>query len=93
MKFERFFLGGDGMGMYNLDGRENIPLRGYPNQSLSAQLEQPEEAQPVINHESSANLLKAPVTMLFSPLLHMGSGSYILSTSLHLRTNGVLKFL
>ena len=35
--FERFFLGGDGMGMYNLDGRENIPLRGYPNQSLSAQ--------------------------------------------------------
>jgi len=33
--FERFFLGGDGMGMYNLDGRENIPLRGYPNQSLS----------------------------------------------------------
>ena len=35
--FERFFLGGDGMGMYNLDGRENIPLRGYPNQSLSTQ--------------------------------------------------------
>ena len=35
--FERFFLGGDGMGMYNLDGRENIPLRGYPNQSLSSQ--------------------------------------------------------
>ena len=35
--FERFFLGGDGMGMYKLDGRENIPLRGYPNQSLSAQ--------------------------------------------------------
>jgi len=25
--FERFFLGGDGMGMYNLDGRENIPDR------------------------------------------------------------------
>ena len=35
--FERFFLGGDGMGMYNLDGRENIPLRGYPNSSLSTQ--------------------------------------------------------
>ena len=35
--FERFFLGGDGMGMYNLDGRENVPLRGYPNSSLSAQ--------------------------------------------------------
>ncbi|MCF8715362.1 outer membrane protein assembly factor BamA [Joostella atrarenae] len=33
--FERFFLGGDGLGNYTLDGRENIALRGYPNQSLS----------------------------------------------------------
>ncbi|WP_310992871.1 outer membrane protein assembly factor BamA [Aequorivita marina] len=33
--FERFFLGGDGMGAYSLDGREVIQLRGYPNQSLS----------------------------------------------------------
>ena len=35
--FERFFLGGDGLGMYSLDGRETIALRGYPNQSLSNQ--------------------------------------------------------
>ena len=34
--FERFFLGGDGMGAYSLDGREVIQLRGYPNQSLSS---------------------------------------------------------
>ena len=33
--FERFFLGGDGLGAYSLDGREVIALRGYPNQSLS----------------------------------------------------------
>ena len=34
--FERFFLGGDGMQQFSrLDGREAIPLRGYPNQSLS----------------------------------------------------------
>ncbi|MGY0393475.1 BamA/OMP85 family outer membrane protein [Bizionia sp. KMM 8389] len=32
--FERFFLGGDGLGSYSLDGREAIALRGYPNQSL-----------------------------------------------------------
>ncbi|MDG1328581.1 MAG: POTRA domain-containing protein, partial [Flavobacteriaceae bacterium] len=32
--FERFFLGGDGLGSYSLDGREVIALRGYPNQSL-----------------------------------------------------------
>ncbi len=34
--FERFFLGGDGLGSYSLDGRETIALRGYPNQSLSS---------------------------------------------------------
>jgi outer membrane protein insertion porin family len=33
--FERFFLGGDGLGAFALDGREVIQLRGYPNQSLS----------------------------------------------------------
>lgn len=32
--FERFFLGGDGLGATSLDGREVIALRGYPNQSL-----------------------------------------------------------
>ncbi|NNK73902.1 MAG: BamA/TamA family outer membrane protein, partial [Flavobacteriaceae bacterium] len=35
--FERFFLGGDGLGNFALDGREVIALRGYPNQSLSSQ--------------------------------------------------------
>ena len=35
--FERFFVGGDGLGNYSLDGRESIQLRGYPNQSLSDQ--------------------------------------------------------
>ncbi|MEY8869517.1 MULTISPECIES: outer membrane protein assembly factor BamA [Flavobacteriaceae] len=34
--FERFFLGGDGLGNYSLDGREVVQLRGYPNQSLSS---------------------------------------------------------
>jgi len=32
--FERFYLGGDGLGAYSLDGRETIQLRGYPNQSV-----------------------------------------------------------
>ena len=35
--FERFFVGGDGLGNFALDGREIIQLRGYPNQSLSTQ--------------------------------------------------------
>jgi outer membrane protein insertion porin family len=34
--FERFFLGGDGLMNFALDGREIIQLRGYPNQSLSS---------------------------------------------------------
>lgn len=33
--FERFFLGGDGLGGFSLDGREIIRLRGYPNQSIT----------------------------------------------------------
>jgi len=34
--FERFYLGGDGMVNYSMDGRETIALRGYENQSLSS---------------------------------------------------------
>ncbi len=33
--FERFYLGGDGMASYTMDGRETISLRGYPNNSLT----------------------------------------------------------
>lgn len=33
--FERFYLGGDGLANYSMDGRENIQLRGYPNNSLT----------------------------------------------------------
>ncbi len=32
--FERFYVGGDGLGAFSLDGRETIQLRGYPNQSV-----------------------------------------------------------
>lgn len=34
--FERFFVGGDGLANYSLDGRDVVQLRGYPNQSLSS---------------------------------------------------------
>ncbi|WP_339845428.1 POTRA domain-containing protein [uncultured Dokdonia sp.] len=33
--FERFFLGGDGLGGFSLDGREIVRLRGYPNQAVT----------------------------------------------------------
>ncbi|MGC6431759.1 MAG: BamA/OMP85 family outer membrane protein [Jejuia sp.] len=35
--FERYFVGGDGLGNFALDGRQVVQLRGYPNQSLSTQ--------------------------------------------------------
>jgi outer membrane protein insertion porin family len=34
--FERFFVGGDGLANFQLDGREIVQLRGYPNNSLSS---------------------------------------------------------
>ncbi len=34
--FERFFVGGDGLQNFAIDGREIIGLRGYPNLSLSS---------------------------------------------------------
>lgn len=37
--FERFYLGGDGMANYSMDGRETIQLRGYPNNSLTPIIE------------------------------------------------------
>lgn len=33
--FERFYVGGDGLANYSMDGRETIQLRGYPNNSLT----------------------------------------------------------
>ena len=33
--FERFFVGGDGLGNFTLDGREVVQLRGYENSSLT----------------------------------------------------------
>ena len=33
--FGRYYLGGDGLSSWMLDGREVVPLRGYTNNSLS----------------------------------------------------------
>ena len=34
--FERFFVGGDGIAQFQLDGRESVGLRGYENNRLSS---------------------------------------------------------
>ena len=33
--FERFYVGGDGMANYSMDGRETVQLRGYKNNTLT----------------------------------------------------------
>ncbi len=33
--FERFFVGGDGLNNFTLDGRDIVQLRGYENQSVT----------------------------------------------------------
>ena len=37
--FERFFVGGDGLANFSLDGREIVQLRGYTNNSLTPVIE------------------------------------------------------
>ena len=54
--FERFFVGGDGLGQWSLDGREPVQLRGYPNQSLSSQ-----DGDPIYNKFSLE--LRHPITL------------------------------
>lgn len=34
--FERYFVGGDGIAQFQLDGRENVGIRGYENNRLSS---------------------------------------------------------
>ena len=44
--FERFFVGGDGLGNFTLDGREIIQLRGYENSSIT-----PFSLNPITNNQ------------------------------------------
>nr|WP_299073585.1 POTRA domain-containing protein [uncultured Allomuricauda sp.] len=39
--FERFFVGGDGLGNFTLDGRDIVQLRGYENSSLTPYITNP----------------------------------------------------
>ncbi len=62
--FERFFLGGDGLGRnFTLDGRETIQLRGYENNSLTPvdPLTQNQEGGIVYNKYSME--LRYPLTL------------------------------
>ncbi len=59
--FERFFLGGDGLANFMLDGREVIQLRGYPNQSLTPIVNGSQDGATIYNKFSLE--LRYPLTL------------------------------
>ncbi|CAM4040651.1 outer membrane protein assembly factor BamA [Flavobacterium antarcticum] len=65
--FERFFLGGDGLANFALDGREVIQLRGYPNNTLtpySTNMETKERTQDGATIYNKFSLeLRYPITL------------------------------
>lgn len=60
--FERFYLGGDGLANFSLDGREVIQLRGYPNNSLSPLDENGAQIGATIYNKFSLEL-RYPITL------------------------------
>ncbi|MQP25368.1 outer membrane protein assembly factor BamA [Flavobacterium sp. LMO8] len=60
--FERFYLGGDGLANFSLDGREVIQLRGYPNNSLSPINERGEQVGATVYNKFSVEL-RYPITL------------------------------
>jgi outer membrane protein insertion porin family len=60
--FERFYLGGDGLANYSMDGRETIQLRGYPNNSLTPVNTRGEQIGATVYNKFSMEL-RYPITM------------------------------
>jgi outer membrane protein insertion porin family len=76
--FERFFLGGDGMQNFAMDGREVIGLRGYPNGSLTPQAANGQSNGASIYNKFSLELrypitLKASASIFALTFLEAGS--------------------
>jgi len=59
--FERFYLGGDGLGGYALDGREIIGMRGYENSSLTPRIGGYEVGGTIYNKFTAE--LRYPITL------------------------------
>ncbi len=67
--FERFYLGGDGMAMYAMDGRETIQLRGYPNNSLTPINSNGEQVGATVYNKFSMEL-RYPITLKASASIY-----------------------
>ncbi len=60
--FERYYLGGDGMANFSLDGRESVQLRGYKNQTLTPVNQLGEQIGGTIYNKFSVEL-RYPITL------------------------------
>jgi outer membrane protein insertion porin family len=67
--FERYYLGGDGMANYSMDGRETIALRGYPNGSLTPVNSSGEPIGATIYNKYSLEL-RYPITLKASASIY-----------------------
>ena len=67
--FERFYLGGDGMQSYSMDGRETIGLRGYENNSLTPVNSRNEQIGATIYNKFSMEL-RYPITLKSSASIY-----------------------
>lgn len=72
--FERFFVGGDGLGSFSLDGREAIALRGYPNQSI-----QPVDDLGVVSQDGGTIYNKFSLELRYPITLKQSAKIYMLS--------------
>ncbi len=67
--FERFYLGGDGMANYSMDGRETVQLRGYENNSLTPVNANGEQIGATIYNKFSMEL-RYPITLKASASIY-----------------------
>ncbi|MFV8352806.1 outer membrane protein assembly factor BamA [Flavobacterium sp. XS2P14] len=67
--FERFYLGGDGMANFSMDGRETIQLRGYKNNSLTPSNSNGEQIGATVFNKFSMEL-RYPITLKASASIY-----------------------
>jgi outer membrane protein insertion porin family len=68
--FERFYVGGDGLANFSMDGRETIQLRGYPNNSLTPINSTGEQIGATVYNKFSMEL-RYPITLKQSASIYV----------------------
>jgi outer membrane protein insertion porin family len=67
--FERFYVGGDGLANFAMDGRETVQLRGYPNNSLTPVNNVGEQIGATVYNKFSLEL-RYPITLKSSASIY-----------------------